>query len=142
MCAMQPVEPVKGEHGQTMITHIHSTTVVVADQDKALDFYTSTLGWEKALDAPFGPEMRFLTVVPPGSKTQLVLALASWAGENLKRGGHTGISLVSGDIDGTYEELSKRGVRFKEPVQTMPWGAKATWFYDIDDNEFFLSEDQ
>ncbi len=125
-----------------MITHIHSTTVVVADQGKALDFYTKSLGWEKALDADMGPEMRFLTVVPPGSKTQLVLALASWAGDNLKRGGHTGISFVCDDIDGTYAELSKRGVRFKEPVQTMPWGGKATWFYDIDDNEFFLSDDQ
>jgi len=100
------------------------------------------LGWEKALDAPMGPEMRFLTVVPPGAQTQLVLALPSWAGGNLKRGGHTGISMVCDDIDATYEELSKRGVRFKEPVQQMPWGGKATWFYDIDDNEFFLSNDQ
>jgi catechol 2,3-dioxygenase-like lactoylglutathione lyase family enzyme len=29
-----------------MISHIHSTTIVVADQDAALDFYVNTLGWE------------------------------------------------------------------------------------------------
>jgi catechol 2,3-dioxygenase-like lactoylglutathione lyase family enzyme len=124
-----------------VITHIHSTTIVVSDQDKALDYYSNTLGCEKAIDNQMGPDMRFLTVVPRGSKTQLVLALASWAGENLKQGGHTGITFVCDDIDATYDELSKKGVNFKEPVQTMPWGGKATWFYDPDGNEFFLSED-
>jgi hypothetical protein len=36
--------------------------------------------------------------------------------------------------------LSARGVKFKGPVELMPWGSKATWFYDPDDNEFFLTE--
>jgi len=105
-----------------MISHIHSTTVVAADQDKALEFFVDTLGWEKAMDVPMGPEMRWLTVVPPGATTQLVLAHESWAGETQKGGGHTGITLVSHDIDATYAALTERGVRFKEPVQTMPWG--------------------
>ena len=64
-----------------MITHIHSATVAVADQDAALDFYVNTLGWEKAMDSMFGEGMRWLTVVPPGATTQLVLAHTSWAGE-------------------------------------------------------------
>jgi len=29
----------------SMISHIHSTSIVVADQDAALDFYVNTLGW-------------------------------------------------------------------------------------------------
>ena len=37
-----------------MISHIHSATVLVSDQEKALDFYTNKLGWETALDAPMG----------------------------------------------------------------------------------------
>ena len=120
-----------------MISHIHSTTVLVADQDKALDFYVNTLGWEKAIDTPFGPEMRFLTVVPPGATTQLVLAHPSWHDTDT-RGKASGISLIAPDIDATYETLSKRGVKFKEPVTDMPWGARATWFYDLDGNEFYL----
>ena len=124
-----------------MISHIHSTTVVVADQDAALDFYVNTLGWEKAMDAPIGPEMRWLTVVPPGATTQLALAHTSWAGEGKTPGGHSGISLVTPDIDATYETLSAGGVRFKESVAVMPWGRKATWFYDLDGNEFFLAEE-
>ena len=122
-----------------MISHMHSATVVVEDLEKALDFYVNTLGWEKALDIPMG-EYRFLTVVPPGSTTQLVLALERWAQSAIKRGGHTGISFVTRDIDATYETLTARGVRFKQPVIETPWGDRATWFYDIDDNEFFLNQ--
>ncbi len=35
-------------------------------------------------------------------------------------------------VTATYETLTARGVKFKEPVAIMPWGAKATWFSDID----------
>ncbi len=124
-----------------MISHIHSTTIAVADQTAALDFSVNTLGWDVAMDTSIDPSVRWLTVVPPGATTQLVLAHASWAGgENasIKAGGDTGIALVAPDIDATYETLKARGVRFKEPVTTMPWGTRATWFSDLDGNEFFL----
>jgi catechol 2,3-dioxygenase-like lactoylglutathione lyase family enzyme len=122
-----------------MISHIHSATIVVADQDAALDFYVNKLGWEKAMDSPMGPGMRWLTVVPPGATTQLVLAHPSWYTEGqVLPGKDSGISMIAPDIDATYETLTKRGVKFKQPVEVMPWGAKATWFYDLDGNEFFL----
>lgn len=123
-----------------MISHIHSTTIVVSDQNAALDFYVNTLGFEKGMDNQVGPDMRFLTVAPPGAATQLVLGLPGWLGGGKQPGGETGISLISTDIDGDYERLSQRGVKFKQPVATMPWGAKATWFYAPDGNEFFLHE--
>lgn len=122
-----------------MITHIHSATVAVADQDAALDFYVNTLGWEVGLDNPVGEGMRFLSVVPPGATTQLVLGHTSWYSEEYPAPGKAGISLVAPDIDATYETLKERGVTFKGPVEEMPWGARAAWFYDLDGNEFFLS---
>ena len=124
-----------------MISHLHSTSILVADQDAALDFYVNTLGWEKTSDMSFGDGMRWLTVGPPGATTQLVLALPSWYGgvdSSRQPGGHTGISLVAPDIDATYATLTGRGVKFKQPVEAMPWGTKATWFSDPDGNEFFL----
>ncbi len=127
-----------------MISHIHSTSIVVADQDAALDFYVNVLGWEKAMDNPMGPDTRWLTVVPPGAVTQIVLALPSWYGsERTPRepGGTTGIALIAPDIDKCYATLTARGVSFKGPVETMPWGAKATWFSDPDGNEFFLASE-
>jgi catechol 2,3-dioxygenase-like lactoylglutathione lyase family enzyme len=123
-----------------MFSKIHSTTISVSDQDKALDFYVDTLGWEKAMDNPMGPDMRWLTVVPPGATTQLVLAHTSWAGP-LTPGENTGISLTTSDIDGMYETLTKRGVKFKGPVEEMPWGQKGAWFSDLDGNEFFVVEE-
>jgi uncharacterized glyoxalase superfamily protein PhnB len=84
-------------------------------------------------------EMRYLTVVPPGAKTQLVLGHSSWGG--MGAGKQTGISFVTPDIDTTYETLSARGVAFKGPPEMMPWGEKAAWFSDPDGNEFFLSNE-
>ena len=52
-----------------MFSYIHSVSVAVADQEAALQFYTKTLEWEVAMDQPMGPDMRWLTVVPPGAKT-------------------------------------------------------------------------
>lgn len=120
-----------------MITHIHSAAITVADQDAALDFYVNTLGWEVGIDNSVGEGMRFVTVVPPGAATQLALNDPSWGG---KPGVHSGIALIASDIDATYETLTQRGVKFKGPVETMPWGDKATSFYDLDGNELFLNE--
>jgi catechol 2,3-dioxygenase-like lactoylglutathione lyase family enzyme len=126
-----------------MITQIHSTTIVVSNQDAALDFYTNALGWEKAMDSPMGPNMRWLTVAPTGAATQLVLSHTSWYEghePSVRMGSNTGISLVAKDIDGTYATLTGRGVKFKKPVEVMPWGQKGAWFSDPDGNEFFLVE--
>ena len=123
-----------------MISHIHSTTITVSDQDAALDFYVNTLGCAIGTDQQMGPEMRFLTVAFPGGGAELVLADPSWAPKNATPGGKTGVSLISNDIDTTYATLTERGVSFTEPIQTMPWGDRATWFNDPDGNQFFLNE--
>ncbi len=44
----------------------------VLDQDRALRFYTETLGFRKVDDMPFG-EMRWLTVAPPDQPDMHVL---------------------------------------------------------------------
>ena len=123
-----------------MIAKIHSTTISVTDQDKALDFYVNVLGFEKALDAPMGPDMRFLSVVPTGAVTQLVLAHTSWGGPISTE--NTGISFTTPDIDETYRTYSGRGVKFSGPPEDMPWGQKGAWFSDPDGNQFFLVEEQ
>jgi len=123
-----------------MITRVHSTTIVVSDQDKALDFYVNTLGWTKAIDNQMGPEMRSLTARPPAGGAELVLGLSGWVGR--EPGGETHISLISDDIDGDYERLSAQGVQFSQPVEAMPWGGKGTHFSDPDGNTFFLADEQ
>jgi catechol 2,3-dioxygenase-like lactoylglutathione lyase family enzyme len=56
-----------------MTTEIKSVTVVVADQDRALRFYTEVLGCELRTDVEVWPGARLVEVVPPGSEVGLVL---------------------------------------------------------------------
>src|SRR4051795_8570494 len=45
----------------------------VLDQDRALRFYTETLGFTVTEDMDFGGHMRWITVAPPGDPEQQVL---------------------------------------------------------------------
>jgi lactoylglutathione lyase len=42
----------------TQISDIHTVTVPVADQDRALAFYVEKLGFEKRLDVSYGQGQR------------------------------------------------------------------------------------
>lgn len=124
-----------------MMTHLHSTSVLVGDQDQALAFYVDTLGWEKRTDQRFGPDYRFLTVAPPGAATEVVLQVGS--GEHpaplvIDEMGGTGISVLTDDIAGDYAALTAQGVEFTQAPETMPWGDAATWFLDPFGNKYFL----
>ena len=49
--------------------------VTVADTDRAMDFYVDTLGFEKVVEVPMGPEdMRWVEVAFNGTKTTIALA--------------------------------------------------------------------
>ena len=53
---------------------LHVTSVFVDDQAKALEFYTTKLGFEKKVDVPVG-EYRWLTVVSPEQRDGVELLL-------------------------------------------------------------------
>ena len=131
-----------------MITYIHNTTILVSDQEAALDFYVNTLGWEKRIDEQMSPTYRFLTVAPPGSQTELALGpvsvLGGEPGEGIVRAdtgmeGRSGITFAVENVEETYRTLKERGVRFSGEPQPMPWGDRATWLFDPDGNGFFFT---
>lgn len=125
-----------------MITKIYSTSIIVRDQERALDFYVNTLGFRKVDDAEFGEGQRWLVVVPGNAETGLTLSLPTDVGQGEEAiGKDSGIAFVTNDIDKTYAELSAKGVKFTGPPEQMPWGDKATSFSDPDGNSFFLSAD-
>src|ERR1700753_728869 len=57
----------------TMTTRSQNVAIPVADQDRALAFYTEVLGCELRYDVEVWPGARFVEVVPPGSTVGLVL---------------------------------------------------------------------
>ena len=54
-------------------TRVWSVSVPVADQDRAVAFYTEVLGFEVRTDVEVWPGARMVEVVPPGSSVGLVL---------------------------------------------------------------------
>ena len=104
---------------------IHLTSVLVDDQEKALQFYTETLGFVKKTDVPVG-EHRWLTVVSPEDPdgTELVLEPdAHPAVGPFKRAlvedGIPFTSFAVDDVAAEYERLVALGVTFTQPPTEM-----------------------
>lgn len=64
------------DRARTRITRVETVGLPVADQDRALEFYVGTLGFEKRRDVPFGSGRRWIEVAPPGSATTIALVPA------------------------------------------------------------------
>lgn len=101
------------------------TSVMVNDQQKALEFYTGVLGFVKKNDVPLG-EHRWLTVVSPDQPDGPELLLEPNehpAAKPFQRALHAdGIPLASfgvADVDKEHERLVARGVRFTMPPTQM-----------------------
>jgi lactoylglutathione lyase len=89
------------------ITGIATVGIPVTDQDRALRFYTETLGMEKRLDVPL-PQFggRWITVASPASTTTLALIPAH---DGVPAGVETGIRLASPDAAAAHQHLRERG---------------------------------
>ena len=110
-------------------------TVAVKDQDEALQWFTTKLGFVKRGDRP-GPGIRFLTVSPK-NQPDLQVILASWFPEHV--GKNPTAVLYTDDCRATYSELSQRGVVFTEEPQPKPFGLQAV-FKDLYGNSYALLE--
>jgi catechol 2,3-dioxygenase-like lactoylglutathione lyase family enzyme len=105
---------------------INLASVLVDDQEKALRFYTETLGFMKKHDIPLG-EHRWLTVVSPDDPegTELVLepdahpAARPWK-EALVGDGIPYTSFAVEDVQAEFDRLSAQGVRFTQEPLEMP----------------------
>ena len=101
----------------TRIAKVGTVIVPVADQDRAIDFYVGTLGFETRADVPFGNGYRWVEVAPPGADTTIAICPPP---EGQPAGGkHTGIGLQTDDIDALHAELKARGVDVDDEVSRM-----------------------
>ncbi len=116
-----------------MFTKISTVSVGVSNQDKALDFYVNTLGFEKIQDQPMSETERWLEVAPEGAQTHLMLGLRGQMGGD--KAGFTGFILDTDNIEATCETLKARGVTLTKEPSTQHWG-KWAQFTDPDGNEF------
>ncbi|MFG2982114.1 VOC family protein [Streptomyces sp. NPDC048258] len=115
------------------ITHASFVTLPVADQDRALAFYTDVLGFEVRADRQVGP-MRWLQVAPRGAQT--VFTLSGPGMGDFTPGSARGIMLVTADVDADCARLAAAGVEVNGPDEA-PWGRTAG-FRDLDGNALML----
>jgi predicted enzyme related to lactoylglutathione lyase len=108
--------------------------VFVQDQDKALDFYTNVLGFEKGIDNPTPGGPRFLTVAVKGQDLQLVLWPGTpGQGQPVYGRVSAAYTIEVSDCRKMFEALKLRGVTFETEVLEYPWGYVAV-FQDPDGN--------
>ena len=104
---------------------INLASVFVDDQDKALSFYTETLGFVKKTEVPVG-EFKWLTVVSAEDPDELLLEPSDHPAvkpfrDAIVADGIPYTSFAVGDVQAEYERLSARGVKFvQEPTSMGP----------------------
>jgi len=132
---------------------IATTQLWVHDQDEALDFYTTKLGFEVRADVtvPELGDFRWLTVAPPG-QDDVTIVLMAIPGQPIMDGntaeqvadlmakGFAGtVFLTTEDVQASYEELTARGVEFTEKPEERPYGVDSG-FRDPSGNSFRLTQ--
>ena len=108
------------------LTQVGRVCVTVADTDRSIAFYVDTLGFEKVVDEPMGPGMRWVEVALRGTPTTIAIAPPP---EGQQAGGsQTGIILDTTDVDSDHAALKQAGVdvdeeisRYGDPVPPMFW---------------------
>ena len=126
-----------------MLTRVGTITVHVRDQEKALSFYTTKLGFEKRMDQPMGPGQRWIEVAPPGAQTRVLLykpskempGADSYEDAMAKIGKNTGMVLETDDIVSTFAKLKSNGVKIVDEPKKQPYGWWGV-FSDQDGNTY------
>jgi len=103
------------------------SSLLVEDQEQALRFYTTVLGFEKKHDIPMG-QFRWLTVTSPEGMAGVELVLEPMAfpparvyQKALFEAGIPATAFISRDIAAEYQRLQTLGVKFRgEPASMGP----------------------
>jgi catechol 2,3-dioxygenase-like lactoylglutathione lyase family enzyme len=96
---------------RTHITHTSTVIVPVADQDRAIEFYVDTLGFEKRAEFPYADGERWVEVAPPGATTTIALAR-----DDGSAGIETRLALSTEDVEADHADLQARGVDVDEAI--------------------------
>ena len=122
---------------KTRVEKVGTVVVPVSDQERAIEFYVESLGFEKRADVPFGEGNRWVEVAPAGAETTIAIVPpppGKPAGDV-----ETGIGLHVRDIDAYHADLKARGVDVDPEVSRM--GAPVPplfWFRDPDGNTLMV----
>jgi catechol 2,3-dioxygenase-like lactoylglutathione lyase family enzyme len=93
----------------TRITEVGTVFVPVSDQERALEFYVGTLGFEKRIDFVYGEEgLHWIEVAPPGAAN--TISLVPPGEGSSARGDEAHCAFATADIEADHALLRARGV--------------------------------
>jgi lactoylglutathione lyase len=120
------------------ISGIRTIGVPVTDQDKAVDFYVGTLGFEKRMDMPL-PQLgsRWIEVAPVGAAVSVALVRAH---DGLPSGGESGVRFTTDDAAALHADLTAAGVEVGE-LLNWPGVPPMFTFRDQDGNGLEIVQD-
>ncbi len=121
----------------TTITDVRTIGINVTDQDRAVDFYVDTLGFEKRLDASISPTMRWIEVAPPDARTSIALNAADGATTVPT---DTGVRFTVPDVAREHAVMHERGVIVSDVLRWDDVPPMYT-FDDPDGNRFYIVEE-
>ena len=125
-----------------MNQHLSLVSLVVADYDEAIGFFTHALNFELCEDTPLGGGKRWVVVRPRGhSGSGLLLAQADGSAQTARIGDQTGgrvfLFLETDDFDRDHARMIAAGVRFVEAPRREAYGIVAV-FEDVCGNRWDL----
>jgi catechol 2,3-dioxygenase-like lactoylglutathione lyase family enzyme len=122
----------------TRIAELGTVMVPVSDRDRAIEFFTGTLGFELRADIPFGKDDRWVEVAPSGAVTTIALVLPR-PGEAV--GINTRIGFSTEDADADHAALLANDVDVDEQVMRMGDPVPPMFFFrDPDGNSYLIVE--
>lgn len=115
-----------------MIKGVKLVTLLVGDQDEAIEFYVDKLGFDLRRDVDDGSGGRWIEIAPPGSETNISVKTPEMHDDDIEehvRGlldhGGPQIAYSVDDCRETYDSLRELGVPFDGEPTTQPWGTQA-----------------
>ena len=121
------------------LSRVGVVCIPTADQDRAIAFYTETLGLELRADVPFGEGYRWVEVAPAGGEARI--AVVPPPPGRPTGGMETGIGLETTDIDGVHARLKAAGVDVDDEISRMGDPVPPLfWFRDPDGNTLLVAE--
>lgn len=119
------------------------TAIVVDDYDRAIDYYTNTLGFTLTEDTVLSPEKRWVTVRPGTNGASILLARAATEEQASRIGNQTGgrvsFFLHTNTFDTDYARMKAAGVVFIDQPRTEEYG-KVIVFVDLYGNKWDFIE--
>ncbi len=122
------------------ITKVGRVMVPVSDQDEAIRFYTTTLGFSLTADMPFGDGDRWVEVAPPGGGAAIALVPPQGA---YQTGRMTGIAVDSTDPRADHAGLKAGGVDVDDELMGGDGMVPLMFFFrDSDKNHLMIVQGQ